>query len=107
MSAFKPTITGTINQSDYLNENQTDNSGSAQVDTNYQPKTNSITIEQKLFQGIPDAMKAKKEVKIARFELKKVEQNVLYKTAEVFTDVILAQKNIVITQIILVCQSNK
>ena len=98
LSAFKPTITGTINQSDYLNENQTDNSGSAQVDTNYQPKTNSITIEQKLFQGIPDAMKAKKEVKIARFELKKVEQNVLYKTAEVFTDVILAQKNIVITQ---------
>ena len=62
LSAFKPTITGTINQSDYLNENQTDNSGSAQVDTNYQPKTNSITIEQKLFQGIPDAMKAKKEV---------------------------------------------
>lgn len=98
LSAFKPTITGTINQSDYLNENQTDNLGSAQVDTNYQPKTNSITIEQKLFQGIPDAMKAKKEVKIARFELKKVEQNVLYKTAEVFTDVILAQKNIVITQ---------
>ena len=49
LSIFKPSITGTINQSDYLNEDQTNSTGSTQVDTNYQPKTNSIVIEQKLF----------------------------------------------------------
>lgn len=98
LSIFKPSITGTINQSDYLNEDQTNSSGTTQVDTNYQPKTNSIIIEQKLFQGIPDAMKARKDVKIARYELKKVEQNVLFKTVKAFTDVIRAEKNIIITQ---------
>ena len=50
------------------------------------------------FQGIPDAMKARKDVKIARYELKKVEQNVLFKTVKAFTDVIRAEKNIIITQ---------
>ena len=33
-------------------------------------------------------MKARKDVKIARYELKKVEQNVLFKTVKAFTDVI-------------------
>ena len=43
-------------------------------------------------------MKARKDVKIARYELKKVEQNVLFKTVKAFTDVIRAEKNIIITQ---------
>ena len=39
-SILKPSITGKITQSDYLNENQKDGSGSTIVDSNLQTKKN-------------------------------------------------------------------
>jgi len=91
-SNFKPIVTGTITKDDTLNKNSTDYSGSSVTDSNLQTNTQSITVTQKLFQGISNAKKIKKTVEISRYELKSVEQDILYKTVEAFTEVNLYEK---------------
>src|SRR6056300_412207 len=88
-SNFKPTITGTITKEDTLNKNSTDYSNTGISDSNLQTSTQSITITQKLFQGLSNAKKVKKSVEISRYELKDTEQEVLYKTVEAFTEEVL------------------
>ena len=61
-SNFKPTVTGTFTKDDTLNKNSTDYSGSSVTDSNLQTNTQSITVTQKLFQGISNAKKIKKTV---------------------------------------------
>ena len=54
-SNFKPSIEGTISKTDSTNKNTTDYTGASVADSNSQSQTNSITITQKLFQGISNA----------------------------------------------------
>ena len=97
-SNFKPTITGTISKEDTLNKNSTDYASAGISDSNLQTSTQSITITQKLFQGLSNAKKVKKSVEISRYELKDTEQEVLYKTVEAFTEVVLYQKQVLINK---------
>ena len=62
-SNFKPTITGTITKEDTLNKNSTDYSNTGISDSNLQTSTQSITITQKLFQGLSNAKKLKSLLK--------------------------------------------
>ena len=97
-SNFKPTITASLSKSDNQNKNTTNQSGASVADSSLQTKTSSITITQKLFQGISNAKKYDKAVEISRYELKNVEQQILYKTIEAFADVLLAEKQIFINK---------
>tara|TARA_B100000963_G_scaffold359955_1_gene388903 strand:+ start:1219 stop:2547 length:1329 start_codon:yes stop_codon:yes gene_type:complete len=97
-SILKPSITGKFTQSDYLNENQKDGTGSTISDSNLQTKKKSIKIEQKILQGIPSILASKTDVKISRNELKQVEQNVLLKAVTVYTSVLASKKKLEITQ---------
>ena len=97
-SNFKPTIEGTISKTDTTNKNTTDYTGASVVDSNSQSQTNSITITQKLFQGISNAQKYNKAVEIARYELKEVEQQVLFKAVKAFTEVLLFEKQTLINK---------
>ena len=97
-SNFKPTITASLSKSDNQNKNTTNQSGASVADSSLQTKTSSITITQKLFQGISNAKKYDKAVEISRYELKNVEQQILFKTIEAFADVLLAEKQIFINK---------
>ena len=95
---FKPSISGTISKNDYLNEGQKDGSGSILSDSNLQTEKKSIKVEQKILQGIPTSLAAKTDVKIARLELKSVEQSVLLKAVDAYTSMLAAEKKLKITE---------
>ncbi|MEL0177703.1 MAG: TolC family protein [Pelagibacteraceae bacterium] len=95
---FKPSISGTISKNDYLNEGQKDGSGSTLSDSNLQTEKKSIKVEQKILQGIPTSLAAKTDVKIARLELKSVEQSVLLKAVDAYTSMLAAEKKLKITE---------
>jgi len=95
---FKPSISGTISKNDYLNEGQKDDSGSILSDSNLQTEKKSIKVEQKILQGIPTSLAAKTDVKIARLELKSVEQRVLLKAVDAYTSMLAAEKKLKITE---------
>ena len=97
-SNFKPTIEGSVEISDTLNKNSTDFTGASLAESNLQNQTKSIVITQKLFQGISNAKKFRKAVEISRYELKEVEQQILFKTIEVFTEVMLFEKQVLINK---------
>jgi len=95
---FKPSISGTISKNDYLNEGQKDGSGSILSDSNLQTEKKSIKVEQKILQGIPTSLAAKTDIKIARLELKSVEQSVLLKAVDAYTSMLAAEKKLKITE---------
>ena len=97
-SNFKPTIEGSLTKTDTQYKNSTDASGTSLADSGYQTQTNSITVTQKLFQGISNAKKFNKAVEISRYELKEVEQQVLFNTVEAFTEVLLYEKEVLINR---------
>ena len=97
-SVFKPAITGEISQSDYLNEGRRDGDGAIIADSNLQTKKKSIKVEQKILQGIPSVLAAKTDVKIAKNQLKNVEQNVLLKAVEAYTAVLSSKRKVDITR---------
>ena len=97
-STLKPSITGKFTQSDTLNENQKDGSGSTVADSNLQTKKKSIKVEQKILQGIPSILASKTDVKISRNQLKQVEQNVLLKAVNAYTSVLASKKKLDITK---------
>ena len=97
-SNFKPTIEGSLSKTDIQYKNSTDASGTAVADSGNQTQTNSITVTQKLFQGISNAKKYNKAVEISRYELKEVEQQVLFNTVEAFTEVLLYEKEVLINK---------
>ena len=97
-STFKPTIEGSVGITDTSNKNSTDYAGKSLPESNLQTQVNSITITQKLFQGISNAKKYGKAVEISRHELKEVEQEILFKTVEVFTEVMLFEKQVLINK---------
>jgi len=95
---FKPSVSGTVSKNDYLNEGQKDGSGSTLSDSNLQTEKKSIKVEQKILQGIPTSLAAKTDVKIARLELKSVEQSVLLKAVDAYTSMLAAEKKLKITE---------
>ncbi len=97
-SVFKPTVTGEVSQNDYLNEGRKDGAGASIADSNLQTKKKSIKVEQKILQGIPSVLAAKTDVKIAKNQLKNVEQNVLLKAVEAYTAVLSSKRKVDITR---------
>lgn len=95
---FKPSITASTTRNDYNNSSQTNPSGSTLSDSNLQTKNNSIKVEQKLFQGIPQASKAEKDVFISRNQLLQTEQNVLYKAVDAYTSILSSKRNVDFTK---------
>ncbi len=97
-SVFKPTVTGEVSQNDYLNEGRKDGAGASIADSNLQTKKKSIKVEQRILQGIPGVLAAKTDVKIAKNQLKNVEQNVLLKAVEAYTAVLSSKRKVDITR---------
>ena len=90
-SEFLPSVTISGYVSDQENT-KTDGS-----DSNFKPAEQSITVEQKIFQGgsgVATFMKKKHGQSLGEFKLKKVEQEILLSTVEVHTDLLLSKKKV-------------
>ena len=95
VSAFLPSIT----ISGYSSEQ--DNTGGV-ADTNFKPSEQSILIEQKIFQGFSGVANLKKKnygESLAKFQLKKVEQDTLFAAAEAHTGYLLSKEKVKINLI--------
>ncbi len=89
-SEFLPSIT----ISGYISEQENTNPG---VDTNFKPSEQSITVEQKIFQGFRGVSNFKKKKygqTLAEFKLSKIEQETLLAAAEVHTELLLNRKKV-------------
>ena len=90
-SEFLPSVTISGYVSDQENT-KTDGS-----DSNFKPAEQSITVEQKIFQGgsgVATFMKKKYGQSLGEFKLKKVEQEILLSTVEAHTDLLLSKKKV-------------
>ena len=96
-SEFLPSVTLSGSKSQEDTSKLTNQSGSDATITDVNPKTKSITVEQKLFQGfggIADLEKNKIGLVLAEAELLKTEQTILYKAIEAYTGLILAKEKL-------------
>ena len=90
ISEFLPSIT----ISGYVSEQENNNPG---TDTNFEPSEQSMTIEQKIFQGgggIANFKKQSHGENIGIFKLKKTEQKVLLDAAKIHTELLLNRKKV-------------
>ena len=90
VSEFLPSVT----LEGYISEQ--DNANSA-GDSNFEPAEQSVTIEQKIFQGgsgVATFMKKKHGQKLAEFKLKKIGQEILLEAAEAHTKLLLNRKKV-------------
>ena len=90
VSEFLPSIT----VSGYVSEQENTNPGD---DTNFRPSEQSITVEQKIFQGFSGVANLKKKKHgqtLAEFQLKKIEQETLLSAAEAHTELLLNRKKV-------------
>jgi len=90
VSEFLPSVT----ISGYVGEQENTNPGD---DTNFRPSEQSMTIEQKIFQGgsgVANFMKKKHGQDLGKFKLKKVGQEILLEAAEVHTNFLLNKKKV-------------
>ena len=88
VSEFLPSVT----ISGYISEQENTNPGD---DTNFRPSEQSITIEQKIFQGfggVANLNKKKYGYDLAKFTLKKIEQETLLDAAKAHADLLLNKK---------------
>ncbi len=95
-SEFFPNITLEGTQTSTTSTNRTNTDGSSLTDTNLDTESKSISIDQKIFQGLQgynSMKKSKLEVKKAEFQLKKTQQEIILNTAEVYFDLIFNNKN--------------
>ena len=91
ISEFLPsvTISGYVSEQDNTNTNGSD--------SNFKPTEQSLTVEQKIFQGgsgVATFMKKKHGQTLGEFNLKKVEQEILLAAAEAHTDLLLSKKKV-------------
>jgi len=96
-SEFLPSVTLSGSKSEEDTKKLTDRSGNNSAITDVNPKTTLITVEQKIFQGlggIADLQKNKIGLSLAKAELLKTEQEILYKAIEAYTGLILALEKI-------------
>ncbi len=84
---FLPTVTLSGDKSTVKNTNRTNMSGEKLLDTNSIPETRSVIIKQKIFDGFGNfnnLKKSKLKLEYAKFELNKLEQEVLLNAATAY-----------------------
>ncbi len=87
---FLPSVT----ISGYVSEQENTNPG---TDTNFRPSEQSLTIEQKVFQGFSGVANLKKQKygqTLAEFKLKKIEQETILSAAKAHIDLLLSRKKV-------------
>jgi|TARA_B110000003_G_scaffold234127_1_gene237716 outer membrane protein len=100
-SEFLPTVILSGSRSQEHTEKLTDRSGAGSSITDVDPKTQSLVIEQKLFQGfsgLANFEKNKIGLSLADAKLLKVEQETLYKAVEAYSGLIYANEKLIINQ---------
>jgi outer membrane protein len=100
-SEFLPTVTLSGSKSQESTEKLTDRSGTNSTITDVDPQSQSVVIEQKLFQGfagLAGMEKSKIGISLADAKLLKTEQEILYKAAEAYLGFISADKKFKINQ---------
>jgi len=96
-SEFLPSVTLSSSKSQENTEKLTNRSGANTATTDVNPKTQSIVIEQTLFQGfagIAGLEKNKIGLNLAQAKLLKVEQEILYKAIEAYFGLIFANEKV-------------
>ena len=91
VSEFLPSIT----ISGYVSDQENTKTGGN--DSNFKPSEQSMTVEQKIFQGgsgVANFMKKKHGQSLGEFNLKKVEQEILLEAAKVHTELLLNKKKV-------------
>jgi len=100
-SEFLPSITLSGSKNQENTEKLTDRTGANSSFTDVDPKTQSIIIEQKIFQGfagVAGVQKSKIGLSLAEAKLLKAEQETLYKAIEAYSGLILANEKLKINQ---------
>ena len=95
-SEFLPTVTLSGSRSEENTEKLTNRDGTTSTGRDVSPETQSIIIEQKLFQGFAGValfQKNKIGLNLAEANLLKIEQEILYKAIEAYSGLVLANKN--------------
>ena len=100
-SQFLPIVTLSGSKSQENTKKQTDGSGANSPLADVDPKTQSINIEQKIFQGfagIASMEKSKIGLTLAEAKLLKTEQEILYQAVEAYSGLIFAEEKLKINQ---------
>ena len=100
-SEFLPSVTLSGSKSQENTEKLTDGAGVNSSFTDVNPKTQSINIEQKLFQGfagVASMQKSKIGLTLAEAKLLKTEQEVLYQAIEAYSGLIFSDEKLKINQ---------
>ena len=100
-SEFLPTVTVSSSRSKENTEKLTNRSGANSSFTDVDPKTQSLIIEQKLFQGfsgIAAMQKSKIGLSLADAKLLKTEQEILYKAVEAYSGLAFALEKLKINE---------
>ena len=96
-SEFLPSITLSTSKSEESTEKLTDRTGANSAITDVNPKTQSILVEQKIFQGfagIAGLEKNKIGLNLAQAKLLRVEQETLYKAIDAYSGLVLANEKL-------------
>jgi outer membrane protein len=100
-SEFLPTVTLSGSKSKESTNKLTNRTGANSSITDVDPKTQSINVEQKLFQGfagIAGLQKSKIGLNLADAKLLKTEQEILYKAVEAYSGLMFANEKLNINQ---------
>ena len=100
-SEFLPTVTVSSSRSKENTEKLTNRLGANSSFTDVDPKTQSLIIEQKLFQGfsgIAEMQKSKIGLSLADAKLLKTEQEILYKAVEAYSGLAFALEKLKINE---------
>ena len=100
-SEFLPSVTLSGSKSQENTKKLTNRSGADSAITNVKPKTQSINIEQKIFQGfagVASMEKSKIGLNLAEAKLLKTEQDILYKAVEAYSGLIFTEEKLKINQ---------
>ena len=100
-SEFLPTVIISSSKSEENTSKLTDRSGANSAITDVNPKTQSIIVEQKLFQGfagVAGMEKSKIGLSLADAKLLKAEQEILYKAIEAYSGLFFANEKLKINQ---------
>ena len=100
-SEFLPSVTLSGSKSQENTEKLTDGTGANSSFTDVNPKTQSINIEQKIFQGfagIASIEKSKIGLTLANAKLLKTEQEILYQAVEAYSGLIFGEEKLMINK---------
>ena len=99
---FLPSVTISGNISSQEDTNRTNQSGEALADLNSTPETRSVLVEQKIFSGFSNYNNLKKsqlELEYAKYELNKLEQEVILSAAKAYYNLGYNFKNLEFNQL--------